>query len=132
MIFVSGDRGPPGAISWAGLRDDGAFKSHFGRSFVGMGSCTVESAIPMMDCVLLGLRWRIGTNADFTTSICSSSESSESCVDCTSADVFIFAEILCADDGGLEDDGLDDAGDSLEVFIRSTFIDGIVCAILNC
>lgn len=117
MIFVSGDRGLPGAISWAGLRDEGAFRSHFGRSFVGMGSCTVESAMPMMDCVLVGLRWRIGTNADFTTSICSSSESSESWVDCTSIDMLTFADILCADDGGLEDDGLDDAGDSLEVLM---------------
>lgn len=74
-----------------------------------MGSCTVESAEPTIDCVLFR---RIGTKADLTTSICSSSESSESCVDCKSIDVFI---ILCADDGGLDDDGRDEAGDSLDV-----------------
>lgn len=56
---------------------------------------------------------RIGTNADFTTSIGSSSESSSECswLEPISIDEFIFIEILCADDGGLDDDGRDDAGD---------------------
>ena len=52
-------------------------------------------------------------NADLTTSICSSSESSEdcSCSELVSRDVFNFAEILWFVDGGLDDDGRDDAGE---------------------
>lgn len=53
----------------------------------------------------------MGTNADLTTSICSSSDSSDS----FSMEVFIFIGSLCADDGGLDDDGRDDVGDKRDV-----------------
>lgn len=77
-----------------------------------MWSFTVESATPTIDCID-GFGRRIGTNADFTTSICSSSELSDSLI---SIDVFILIASLCAEDGGLEDDGREDVGDSLNEF----------------
>ena len=60
---------------------------------------------------MAGFGLRIGTNADLTTSICSSSDSSDS----LSMDMFILIRSLCADDGGLDDDGRDDVGDKRDV-----------------
>lgn len=54
---------------------------------------------------------RIGTKADLTTSMCSSSESSEefSCVDVMSREELIL--LWECVDGGLEEDGRDEAGE---------------------
>lgn len=112
--MVSGDRGPVGAVSCIpDFRDDGAFKSHRtrGADDVSIWSVmVVESATPTIDWAD-GFGLKIGTNADFTTSICSSSESSDSFI---SIVMFILIS-LCADDGGLEDDGRDDVGDKRDV-----------------
>lgn len=61
-----------GAVSCTGFRDDGALSSHliFGDSICSVS--VVESAAPTIDRPL-GLGRKIGTNADFTTSIVSSS-----------------------------------------------------------
>lgn len=123
VIFVSGDRDPSCVVEWCtDFRDDGAFNSH--RCFdwlfiisISIGlSWTVESATPTIDCVWLGRK--IGTKADFTTSICSSSESSDEIplFEWISTDVFILIDILWPDDGGLDDDGRDETGDTLDVF----------------
>ena len=51
LILVSGDRGPVGAVSCTGLRDDGAFKSQRIRGLV-VSVCSVivvESATPTID-----------------------------------------------------------------------------------
>lgn len=71
----------------------------------------VESATPTIE-LAVGFGRKIGTNADLTTSICSSSESSDSFI---SMEMFILIRSLCADDGGLDDDGRDDVGDSRDV-----------------
>lgn len=55
----------------------------------------------------------VGTKADFPTSICSSSESSDSFI---SMEMFILVASPCADDGGLEDDSRDEVGDKRDVF----------------
>lgn len=65
--------------------------------------------MPTIDCAF-GLGRKIGTNADFTTSIGSSSESSDSDFTCC------LIGTLLADDGGLDDDGRDEAGESRDVF----------------
>lgn len=120
-IFVSGDR-LRGANSWApNFRDDGAFKSHLGRGGLvtvresttgGDGlSCTVESGISIMAAggAAFVTGRIIGTNADRTIS---SSESSDefSLFELISIDEFILCDMLFVD-GGLEDDGRDEAGD---------------------
>lgn len=82
-------------------------------------SCTVESGMLTIGLLMTGRR--IGTNADLTTSMCSSSESSSDCswFELISIDEFIFIEILCADEGGLDDDGRDEAGDNRDELIFS-------------
>lgn len=60
--------------------DDGALSSHLilcGISLDGDCSLTVESGVEVVVIVAVNEGRRIGTNADFTTSICSSSESSD-------------------------------------------------------
>lgn len=121
-IFVSGDR-LRGVISWAlNFRDDGAFNSHFIRTGLlaavrasvtdGNGlSCTVESGCSIIaegGAALVTGR-NIGTNADRTIS---SSESSDefSLFELISMDEFILCDMLFVD-GGLDDDGREDAGD---------------------
>lgn len=79
--------------------DDGALSSHLifgGISRDGDCSLTVESGVFVVVMVAVKLGLRIGTNADFTTSICSSSESSDdecdecSCVELSSIDELIL------------------------------------------
>lgn len=73
-----------GAVWCNVLRDDGAFSSYFSAVLSRDGddvsdnrSSTVESAFSCFAGPKAADRLRIGTNADLTTSICSSSESSE-------------------------------------------------------
>lgn len=80
--FVSGDCKPLSTDFSCRLSffDDGALSSHFifcGISREGECSLTVESAVFVVVIVAVSDGLRIGTNADFTTSICSSSESSD-------------------------------------------------------
>lgn len=67
--------------------DDGALSSHLifrGISRSGEFSLTVESGVLVVVMVAVSDGRRMGTNADFTTSICSSSESSEEeCDECS-------------------------------------------------
>lgn len=79
--------------------DDGALSSHLiliGISRVGEFSLTVESGVEVVVMVAESVGRRIGTKADFTTSICSSSESSDdecdecSCVELSSIDELIL------------------------------------------
>lgn len=76
---MSGDPGP--AFSWRiSFLDDGAFSSHLifgGISRDGECSLTVESGVFVVVIVAVSVGLRMGTKADLTTSICSSSESSE-------------------------------------------------------
>lgn len=77
LIFVSGD--PDRSCRWS-FFDDGAFNSHlifWGISRDGDCSLTVESGVDVVVMVAVSDGLRIGTKADFTTSICSSSESSD-------------------------------------------------------
>lgn len=109
ISFVSGDL-DFGAISCPGFRDEGAFSSHFGRFVASTGlSCTVESGISIIGGGLIGGGLNIGTKADFTIS---SSDSSDefSLLELISMEEFILFDILVVD-GGLEDDGREDAGD---------------------
>lgn len=69
--------------------------------------------MPTIECAL-GFGRKIGTNADLTTSICSSSESSDSATSTDSLCLIVMV-MLCCDDGGLDDDGLDEAGDKRDV-----------------
>lgn len=136
---MAGDR-TRGAISCAGFRDDGAFNSHFDVDLGGVSgedladsTSTVESAFSNFGIVdTHDVLLSIGTNADLTTSICSSSESSAadefSWHELISNDEFIFIDILCVD-GGLDDDGRDDAGDRCAELKCSIFVDigGVAC-----
>lgn len=80
-----------GAISCTGFRDDGALSSH--RSFGIVGS-------------------KIGTKSDCTTSICSSSDSSDSFISIES--LRLVERSLCTEDTGLDVECLDDVGDNCE------------------
>lgn len=121
---MSGDFGPVGAVSCnCFLFDGGAFNSQRnlggGGSIIVSLSCTVESAISTTFGITVVVKFgrSIGTNADLTTSICSSSESSVqlwSWLDGISFDEFILIVIVCVDGGGDDDDGRDDAGDKRE------------------
>lgn len=118
-----------------GFRDDGALSSHFMAGTVirltvlvsskSMASSTVESAFSNLGIdVAVVDRLSIGTKADFTTSMGSSSESSDewSCIEFISSDEFIFIDILCWD-GGLDDDGRDEAGDRRDAAFRCSLAD---------
>lgn len=112
LIRVSGDCGPVGAVSWPGFRDDGAFNSQRARG-VSVASVwtviVVESATPTDVDFRDGFGLKIGTKADFSTSISSSSDSSDSFI---SSEMFNLTEDDCglwAADCGLDDDG-DDVG----------------------
>lgn len=77
LSFVSGDP----AFSWRiSFLDDGALSSDLifgGISLDGECSLTVESGVFVVVIVAVSVGLRMGTKADLTTSICSSSESSE-------------------------------------------------------
>lgn len=80
--LVSGEVGAScGALSWRlSFFDEGAFSSHLifiGISREGDCSFTVESGVVVVVMVAVSDGRRIGTNADLTTSIGSSSESSD-------------------------------------------------------
>ena len=82
VIFVSiGECGPSKAFSCSiGFFDEGALSSHLiliGISLNGECSFTVESGVEVVVIVAVIDGLNIGTKADFTTSICSSSESSD-------------------------------------------------------
>lgn len=66
---------------------DGAFNSHLiltGISRVGECSLTVESGVVVVVLVAVREGLKIGTKADLTTSMCSSSESSDDeCDECS-------------------------------------------------
>lgn len=112
---MSGDLGPSGAFSCStNFFDDGAFNSHFiliGISRIGECSLTVESGVVVVVIVAVIVGLSIGTNADFTTSICSSSESSDDECDEWSFVEFID-ELILLFVGGLDVEFLEDAGDS--------------------
>lgn len=108
-----------GAVSCIGLREDGALSSYFsavlsrdGDDVSDILSSTVESAFSCLAGPNAADRLRIGTNADLTTSICSSSESSEEFpwMELISSEELILWDMLC-DDGGLDEDGRDEAGE---------------------
>lgn len=69
-----------------------------------------------------GLGRTIGSNADSSTSIVSSSSTSESTV---SMELFSFIASLWADNGGLDDDGRDEVGETRDAF---RLVRGIVSA----
>lgn len=77
---------------------DGAFRSHLLRG----GGVVLPSCMVVVESACSSLGRRMGTNADLTTSICSSSESSESC---RSMDEF---SLWCDEDVGLLELGLDE------------------------
>lgn len=152
-IFVCGER-LLGAISCVlNFRDDGAFKSHFCRGGLldvdiidavslllnGDGlSCTVESGISIIagggGAFVFVIGRSIGTNADRTIS---SSESSDefSWFEFISMDEFILCDMLFVD-GGLDDDGRDEAGDSRDELRWSTLVGvggvkGLLCKLVK-
>lgn len=79
LSLVSGDAGFAFSCSES-FFDDGAFSSHLifvGISRDGECSLTVESGVFVVVIVAVSDGLRMGTNADLTTSMCSSSESSD-------------------------------------------------------
>lgn len=101
VSLVSGDWGCGAMMCRLGFLLDGAFRSHLLRGGgVVLPSWTGEWVVVESACSSLGRR--MGTNADLTTSICSSSESSESC---RSMDEF---SLWCDEDVGLLELGLDE------------------------
>lgn len=112
---------------------DGAFNSHLVLGGLGDEppvddsgeSITISNfAVVVIVVVLFVVGRKIGTNADLTTSICSSSESwSEDCsfVEFNSMELFILPNCMWdgCDKGGLDDEFLDEAGDNRDVEIRS-------------
>lgn len=128
LSFVStGECGPSLARSCSsGFLELGALSSHLiliGISRSGECSRTVESGtvVVVMVAVIVGLR--IGTKADFTTSICSSSESSDD-----ECDEWSFVELSSMDElilwlgvdwlfeGGLEVELREETGESRAPF----------------
>lgn len=100
LSFVSGDWGPSGAFPCSiCFLEEGALSSQ--RIFGGIsrdGECsfTVESGVfvVVVDAVKVGRS--IGTKADFTTSMCSSSESSseDECMDCSLVELSSMDEFI--------------------------------------
>ena len=126
LSFVSGDCGPSSAFACSiCFLEEGAFSSHLildGISLDGECSFTVESGVFVVVVVAVSVGLRIGTNADLTTSICSSSESSsdDECMDCSFVEFNSMEELIlwAVDwllDGGLDEEFLEEAGDSLEL-----------------
>lgn len=100
MIFVSGDC-EPSCVAFScscSFLDDGALSSHLilmGISLEGEISLTVESGVEVVVTVAESAGLRIGTNADFTTSICSSSESSDDeCDECSLVELSSIDELI--------------------------------------
>ena len=100
LSFVSGECGPSGAFPCSNcFLEEGALSSQ--RIFGGIsrdGECsfTVESGVfvVVVDAIRVGRR--IGTNADLTTSMCSSSESSseDECIDCSLVELSSMDEFI--------------------------------------
>ena len=78
---------------------------------------TVESGVVVVVIVADIDGLKIGINADLTTSICSSSESSDEECDEWSFVEFNSMEELILLDGGLDVEFLEEAGDNRELFI---------------
>jgi hypothetical protein len=78
--------------------EEGALSSHLilmGNSRIGECSFTVESGVLEVVIVAVIVGLRIGTNADFTTSICSSSESSDDeCDECSFVEFSSIDELI--------------------------------------
>lgn len=124
VIFVSiGEWGPSCSI---GFFDEGALSSHLiliGISLNGECSFTVESGVEVVVMVAVMEGLKIGTNADFTTSICSSSESSDDeCEEWSLVELNSIEELILwfgvdwLFEGGLDVEFLDDAGDNRAPF----------------